>query len=281
MAAADAPAEDYSAARRAKAEGRVRASLGQLRADVDARDAKALDDLAQRAVAAESDAGASALCTELRVQVRALNRAAQRRQAHAQDATELLTELDGFDGPDVGVAAAVLRSVQAGQAPLTAEIRRQVRAAAVRGRAEADRTYTAGVLAGVLGELGYDVEVGFETLAGTEGGGYATRWPGYSVKVEVTDAGRMSATMMREGRGPDSRSEQQAELEVERSFCRDIAQATIALESQHVVAELTHQVRAGEEPLAAAEASRTERARLHHQRQQQIRRAAPRTQGQR
>lgn len=273
--------DDQSGGSRHKAETRVRTILDQLRGDVDDAEAKALEDLARRAVVAGTDAGRSALCTELRVQVRAVNSAAQRRLEDVREATELIAGLDGLDGPDVSAAVSVLRVVQTGQTPLTADLRRQAQTAAAHRKAEADQVYAAAVLAGAFGELGYDIEVGFETLAGTNGGAYATRWPGHSVKVELTAAGQLSASLVREGSEPGSPSELEAELELERSFCRDIALATVTLESQDIVTEITHQVRAGDQALAAAEASRAERARLNHQRQRNARRATPRAQRQR
>jgi hypothetical protein len=145
-----------------------------------------------------------------------------------------------------------------------AEERRAVR------QAEAERRYVLDAITTAFGEMGYEVDAGFETLTAQDGAILLTKgdWPQHAVKMRVDEresaqppsaeaSGRarpkatLRAAMVRDG-VPQSEEERRVDIEREREWCDAFEEARARLATAGVHSDVRWRIEPGVQQLPAA-----------------------------
>lgn len=248
---------------RARIAGRIRETLQAIDSGVDESDRAGIEALAVAALAARAEAGAAPLCVELRLRVHQVSEAATARRRQAEEAATLLASLHGLAESDDEPVVQALMAVERGTAQMSDELRVSVAEFAVSARREADRRYTASVVAAALSDMGYEVEEGFATLVGT-GGGQAARWAAHAVRVQLDSAGELAVRVVRQEGEQTSDDQLREDREVEHEFCRDFAALATRMEAQAVRVRIISHVMPGEKPVETVDRLRARRRENHN-----------------
>ena len=223
--------------------------LDRLSTGVSAGERDALDRIAEKA--SQAQAGnqperARTLLLELRLGVQWAN---ERWERDAEHVALLRQELRGLDGADVRAVVDEIARIERGERRFTAEVDARAREASAAARARADLEYAATVMREEIGKLGYQVEEGFASLF-VEGGRTVARKtgePGYGVVVDVVE-GEFSVEPVRVGCSGSAGSKERRrrrDLEFERRWCQDFAQARAAMNDRGVATGIMRRQRAG------------------------------------
>ena len=216
-----------------------------------------------------------ALLLQLRQDIQRANAAASKRLGMVRKAEQWREEIAGFDGPQVEELDQLLRRVAEGQTALAPDMAQRVKDVVASANKALEREYASKVIVEELQQMGYEVEVGFETASGA----MLLRKPGmpddYHVELRgETGESRLHARVVREADGDRAEASQssdrkQTDTEAEQSWCGDFASALAAAERHGVQARLTSRLRAGEQPVQSiaplADKRQTQRRRRRRQ----------------
>ncbi len=207
--------------------------VGRLLPDTADEDVRHVAEAAERLGGARTDGEAEGLLSEVRLRVQRANRRTAERQA--------------------------------AQARAKAE-----REAAEQARAE--RAYVLDAVRGAFGELGYEVEEGFETLTAQDGTVLLTRdgWPEHAVKLRVDEPNTLRAALVRTEE-PRSEEDRRRDVEREAEWCAAFEAARDRLVSKGVASDVRWQLDPGEQRLPVErEARQTRKNRREQQRQREV-----------
>ncbi|MEO3855989.1 hypothetical protein [Acrocarpospora sp. B8E8] len=215
--------------------------LTRIPAHVSADDLRAIRDAARRIGEAAGPAEARTRVVDVRHRVQLAGLAAAGRRTDAVEAARLLHALQ-LDAPGEHVALeAGLAEVVAGRASFPPSLRAEARAACAAVVAAADRAHVRESLLGALGDLGYQVEEGFETLRLAKEG-----WDQHAVQLVVTGEGQVRSAVVRTAEGGD------ADAAREREWCDAFDQARARLRADGVDTEVEHLLPPGTRPAPLA-----------------------------
>jgi hypothetical protein len=228
--------------------------------------------------------------TTARVLSRVLPDISAADQAHITEAAERLAAARTATAGEVeGLLTEVRLRVQAAN-----ERTEQARAAAkrladeedARRQSEAERRYVLDTIAATFGELGYEVDTGFETLTARDGDLLLTRdgWSQHAVRMrldqEADATGAASdtaapavlrAAMVRAG-APRSEEERRLDIEREREWCAAFDEARSQLTAAGIRSDVRWRIEPGEQRLPTA----PELRRTRNESKQRERRQHPR-----
>ena len=212
--------------------------LGTLAAEVSHDDRTAIEQRAQEAVESPQAARRRALLAQLRLDIQRANKAGRARQRMVAQAEQWRDRLLGLEGPEVEQlgrsVAADCRWGGAAAAGHGAKGRRR-RGAGDRG---IQSRLCAGVITDELENLGYVVEVGFETAA-AQAPEMLLHKPDmeddYHVSLRV-EAGALHNRVVREASDASDRSteRERTDEQMERTWCQDLATALAAAEHRGI-----------------------------------------------
>ncbi|MGH3391762.1 MAG: response regulator receiver protein [Actinomadura sp.] len=208
--------------------------------------------------------------TLARVLSRVLPDTTEADQAHIAAAAERLATAPA--GEVEGLLTEVRLRVQAANErteQARAEAKRLADEEEARRQAEAERRYVLDTIATAFGDLGYDVDTGFETMTVRDGDVLLTRggWPEHAVKLRVEQeaadatgtapAAVLRAAMLRAG-APESEEERRLDVEREREWCDAFEEARSRLTAAGIRSDVRWRIEPGEQLLPTApEARRT------------------------
>lgn len=222
---ASVPRNDEAAA---PAAGRQRAAalvrvLARMPADTAAADRQHVAQAAARVADATTASEAEGLLTEVRLRVQ---QASARTQAHRDEARRRAEELEAAE------------------------------------QAEAERLFILDRITGAFGELGYEVDTGFETLTARDGAVVLSRdgWPDHAVRMRVEDGGQVRAALVRTAE-PRNEEERRKDTEREAEWCVAFETARTRLEHQGVRADVRWQIDPGDQRLPVVPEARQTRTR--------------------
>ena len=174
------------------------------------------------------------------------------RQHTVQQAEQWRERLLGLEGTEVEQLDQALRQVVEGQAVLPADMAQRVENVVTRATEASDRAYALDVITEELENLGYVVEVGFET-ASAQGSEMLLHKPGmeddYHVSLQAEAGTSLLHTKMVREDGGRSAGRERTDHQMERSWCQDFAAALAAAERRGVRGRLAKRVAAGEVPV--------------------------------
>ena len=226
--------------------------LGRVPADTDEQARDAVRSLAQRAVHAGAPGDADRLTGDLRILQADLSRAALRRAAEAERfarVAALLARLDGVSGPDADRIRRALHRAPTDRTVDLSDFAETVTSVIDHARTlqnkVQDQIFAITNTAGVLTDMGYETEEGFETaLRGGKPVHIARReWPGYAIRIEA-NKGRLRLCPVRAEAATSLDDEA-----VEREFCSDIERALPAIAKRGVDLDLDKRRRPGVSPV--------------------------------
>ena len=196
-----------------------------------------------------------ALLVQLCLDIQRANAAGQARQRMVEQAEQWRERLLGLEGPEVEELDRALRQVVDGQASLSPDMAQKVEDVVARATEASDREYALGVITEELENLGYVVEVGFET-ASAQGSEMLLHKPvmedDYHVSLQVeAGASLLHTKMVREASGRSERSakRERTDHQMERIWCQDFAAALAATERRGVRGRIAKRVEAGQVPV--------------------------------
>ena len=202
--------------------------LGTLAAEVSHDDRTAIEQRAQETV--ESPASRrQALLMQLRFDIQHANKAGQARQRIVAQAEQWRERLLGLEGTEVEQLDVALRRIADGDEPLPPDMAQKVEDVVARATEASNRAYALGVITEELENLGYVVEVGFET-ASAQTPEMLLHKPDmeddYHVSLRV-ETGALHNQVVREASDPSEQSaeRQRTDEQMERTWCQDLATA--------------------------------------------------------
>ena len=199
------------------------------------------------------------LLTQLRLEIQRANEVASARRQAVRQVDEWRERLLGLEGAEAEQLDAVLRQHrEQGVAP--AHLAQQVDHVVARATEAEDREYALGVIREELENLGYEVEVGFDT-AGSDGQTMLLRNPamvdGYLVSVTAEGAG-LRNEVVREANDPsdgalgsENGKRQQTDEEMQTTWCQHLAKALAAAERRGVRGQAAERSNPGAAPVRA------------------------------
>jgi hypothetical protein len=197
--------------------------LGRLPADTADADYRSVTEAAEQVAQAATPSAAAGLLTEVRLRVqRAAENAARRR----------------------------------------AEIARQAAEREAREQEEAERRYVLDAITAAFGDMGYEVDAGFETLTARDGEVLLTRdeWPRHAVKMRLDDASQIRAAMVRT-EAPRGDDERRQDAEREQQWCAAFEEARARLAAAGIRSDVRWRIEPGLQQLPlATDAPRARRA---------------------
>ena len=229
--------------------------LETLAAEVSHEDRTAIEQRAQETVELSLASRRRVLLTQLRLDIQRANAAGQERQRMVEQAEQWRERLLGLEGTEVEQLDQTLRQVVEEQASLPADMAQRVENVVARATEASDRAYALDVITEELENLGYVVEVGFET-ASAQGSEMLLHKPSmeddYHVSLQA-EAGTslLHTKMVREASDSKERSakRRRTDHQMERSWCQDFAAALAAAERRGVRGRIAKRVDAGEVPV--------------------------------
>ena len=226
--------------------------LETLAAEVSHDDRTAIEQRAQEAVESPTSRR-RALLTQLRLDIQRANAAGQARQRMVAQAEQWRDRLLGLEGPEVEQLDAALRRIADGDEPLPPDMAQKVEDVVARATEASNRAYALGVVTEELENLGYVVEVGFET-ASAQAPEMLLHKPDmeddYHVSLRV-EAGALHNRVVREASDPSDRSaeRERTDEQMERTWCQDLATALAAAEHRGVRGRAVSRNPPGEAPV--------------------------------
>ena len=211
--------------------------LETVAAEVAPQDRTAIEQRAQEAVQSPSSRR-RALLAQLRLDIQRANKAGKARQREVQQAEQWRERLLGLEGPEVEGLDAALGRVVDGQEPLPPDMGQQVEDVVARATEASNREYALGVITEELENLGYVVEVGFET-ASAQAPEMLLHKPDmeddYHVSLRV-EPGALHNRVVREASDPSEQSakRERTDEQMERTWCEDLAAALAAAEHRGI-----------------------------------------------
>ncbi|GAA4608374.1 hypothetical protein GCM10023195_32750 [Actinoallomurus liliacearum] len=232
--------------------------LRRLVPDAADADRRAVTEAAEQAAHAPTASETEGRLTEVRIRIQDANERARERRDGRAAALRFLRELEGHPAADsvrprLGEVADGARAFDQG---LRAEAARLVEEA----QRQAEQRYVAEVLRAAFGELGYEVDEGFETLTAQDGEAVLTRgdWPQHAVKVRVDGRRQVRMALLRT---EPAESDEQRRLDVEREeqWCASFDAARERLTEAGVHADVRWRVEPGTQRLPVAGRQRSDR----------------------
>ena len=211
--------------------------LETLAAEVSSQDRTAIEQRAQETVELPASRR-RALLTQLRLDVQRANEAGRARQRVVRQVEQWRERLLGLEGTEVEQLDAALRQVIDGEEPLPPDMAQKVEDAVARATEASNRAYALGVITEELENLGYVVEVGFET-ASAQAPEMLLHKPDMEEDYHVSlraEAGGLHNRVVREASDPNERSadRERTDEQMERTWCQDFATALAASEPRGV-----------------------------------------------
>ena len=230
--------------------------LETLEAEVSHEDRTAIENRAQETVGSSQASRRRALLAQLRLDIQRANAAGQARQRMVEQAEQWRERLLGLEGTEVEQLDQALRQVAEGQASLPADMAQKVEDVVARATEASDRAYALDVITEELENLGYVVEVGFETAA-AQGSEMLLHKSGmeddYHVSLQAeAGAPHLHAKMVRETSGRSlgrNAKRERTDHQMERIWCQDFAAALAAAERRGVRGRIAKRVEAGQVPV--------------------------------
>ncbi|MGH9128247.1 MAG: hypothetical protein ACRDY2_04590 [Acidimicrobiales bacterium] len=236
-----------SAAERREAVGRA---LRRLDGDADSARVAAIQRLAEQVLANGNDGRATTELVVLQDDIQVANREAMERRQADREIAALDVELAGVGGVEVSRLRARLADDLRDHARPGEELRAAVAEAVRAGKVNADRRFATAVAVACLGELGYDVEPGFETRVADGGVLHATNThaAGYGVQIRALPGGSLGFHVVR---SQSVAADAVREKEVEEEWCSDFAGLCRAAKGRGVDFALTRVEPPGSLPIPA------------------------------
>ena len=212
--------------------------LGTLAAEVSPQDRTAIEQRAQETVESPQAARRRALLAQLRLDIQRANKAGQARQRIVAQAEQWRERLLGLEGTEVEELDQALRQIADGEEPLPPDMAQKVEDVVARATEASNREYALGVITEELENLGYVVEVGFET-ASAQAPEMLLHKPDmedeYHVSLRV-ETGGLHNRVVREASDPSERSagRERTDEQMERTWCQDLATALAAAEHRGI-----------------------------------------------
>ncbi|MCW2918322.1 MAG: hypothetical protein JWN52_6390 [Actinomycetia bacterium] len=181
----------------------------------------------------------------------------------SEAATQLATARTA--GETEGLLTEVRIRVQAAN-QRTAERRAQAARLAAEEEAAAqaadERRYVLDSVTAAFGELGYEVDQGFETLTAQDGTVTLTRdgWPQHAVRMRIEDGATLRAALVRT-QAPRSEEERRVDVEREREWCATFEAARARLADAGIHSDVRWRLDPGEQQLPVAPEARQTRTR--------------------
>ena len=226
--------------------------LETLAAEVSHDDRTAIEQRAQEAVESPTSRR-RALLAQLRLDIQRANAAGQARQRMVAQAEQWRDRLLGLEGPEVEQLDVALRRIVDGEEPLPPDMAQKVEDVVARATEASNRAYALGVLTEELENLGYVVEVGFET-ASAQAPEMLLHKPDmeddYYVSLRV-EAGALHNRVVREASDASDASaeRERTDEQMERTWCQDLATALAAAEHRGVRGRAVSRNPPGEVPV--------------------------------
>ncbi|MBC6457496.1 response regulator receiver protein [Actinomadura sp. HBU206391] len=231
---------------------------------------------ARQGVIAEPATGRKELAQTLaRVLSRVLPDAAEADHRHIAEAAERLVAARTA-GEAEGHLTEVRLRVQAANLhaeAVRAEDERLAQERQAAEQAEAERRYVVDTITTAFGDLGYEVDTGFETMTARDGTIVLTKgdWPGHAVKMRIDpDEATLRAAMVRDG-APQSEEERRVDAEREREWCDAFETARARLAAAGVHSDVRWRIEPGERQLPSAPEAHRPRARPRQRERQRER----------
>ena len=226
--------------------------LKTVAAEVSSEDRTAIEQRAKETVESPTSRR-RALLTQLRLDVQRANKAGRARQRVVQQVEQWRERLLGLEGPEVEQLDAALRQVVDGQASLPADMAQRVEGVVARATEASDRAYALGVITEELENLGYVVEVGFET-ASAQAPEMLLHKPDmeddYHVSLQVEAGGLHNRVVREASEASDQSAERQrTDEQMERTWCQDFAAALAAAEHRGVRGRAVERLEPGAVPV--------------------------------
>jgi hypothetical protein len=228
--------------------------LGRIHPDAAAGDWDAVQEAAARVVGAPSAGEALDHLGEVRVRVEEANSRARQRVDEAVTAARMLQGLAGYAGQGAAETRSALAEVVAGRRGLDAELGRAAVEQLAAHQAELEHRYVVEKVVATLGELGYEVVEGFETLTVGNGVSRLARggWTDHAVSVVVDqEAGEIRTAVVRTSKGAGE-EQRRVDAEREQQWCDSFAAARERLAAAGIHAVTTLEVPPGQRTLPVA-----------------------------
>jgi hypothetical protein len=228
--------------------------LGRVHPDAAAADWDAVQEAAARVLGAPSAGAALDHLGEVRVRVEEANSRARQRMDEAVTAARMLQGLAGYAGRGAEETRAALAEVVAGRRVLAAELGGAAVEQLAAHQAEMEHRYVVERVVATLGELGYEVVDGFETLTVSNGVSRLTRggWTDHAVSVVVDqEAGEVRTAVVRTSKGVGE-EQRRVDAEREQQWCDSFAAARERLAAAGIQAVTTLEVPPGQRALPVA-----------------------------
>jgi hypothetical protein len=228
--------------------------LGRIHPDAAAADWDAVQEAAARVVDAPSAGEALDHLGEVRVRVEEANSRARQRVDEAVTAARMLQGLAGYAGQGAEEARSALAEVVAGRRGMDAELGRAAVEQLAARQAEMEHRYLVEKVVATLGELGYEVVEGFETLTVSNGVSRLARsgWTDHAVSVVVDqEAGEVRTAVVRTSKGVGE-EQRRVDAEREQQWCDSFAAARERLAAAGIQAVTTLEVPPGQRVLPVA-----------------------------
>jgi hypothetical protein len=197
--------------------------LSRLAADTADADRRHVAEAAERVGSARGAAEAEGLLSEVRLRVQAANARTAERKALAE------------------------------RERATREAARQ---------AEAERAYLLDAVTSAFGELGYEVDEGFETLTARDGEVILSKdaWPDHAIRMRVDDGAHIRAALVRTAEA-ESEEERRIDVEREEEWCAAFEAARARLSQAGVRSDVRWRLDPGEHRLPVSPEARRTRTR--------------------
>jgi hypothetical protein len=137
-------------------------------------------------------------------------------------------------------------------------------------QAEAEQHYVLETIAAAFGDLGYEVDTGFETMTAQDGAILLTKgnWPEHAVKMRIDpQEATLRAAMVRDG-APQSEEERRVDAEREREWCDAFEAARARLAAAGVHSDVRWRIEPGRRELPSAPEAHQSRPRVRQRERQ-------------
>jgi hypothetical protein len=199
-------------------------------------------------MAAATPPEAEGLLTELRIRIQRANERTRERRDDRAAAARFLREL--ADHPAAPTVIDPLHKVAEGIRPFDDNLRAEAIRLLAETQDRAERGYVATALRDAFGELGYEVDEGFETLTAQNGEAVLTRgdWPQHAVKMRIDDGRQVRMALLRT-EPADSDEQRRLDVEREEQWCASFEAARERLAVAGVRADVRWRVEPGQHRL--------------------------------
>jgi hypothetical protein len=154
-----------------------------------------------------------------------------------------------------------------------AEIRRLLEERRAAEQAEDERCYVLATIAAAFGDLGYEVDTGFETMTAQDGTILLTKgsWLEHAVKMRIDpEEATLRASMVRDG-APHSEEDRRVDAEREREWCDAFEAARARLAAAGVHSDVRWRIEPGSRQLPSAPEAHQPRTRSRQRERQRER----------